>query len=333
MIEGHGDDWACGREVRANFSSNVYSHADLSGLRDYLMQNFEVVAHYPEPEPQSLRLLLSQREAVKPHNVMVTAGATQAIYMVARAFAGEKSYVMGEPTFSEYEDACRMNGLQRVGSAEEADVVWLCNPNNPTGECRTVAQICELLTVMKAHAVLILDQSYEDFALPRSLSAAEAVELGRVISVHSFTKRYCIPGLRIGWVAAAQSLIARLREGLTPWSVNALSCEAVRYFLKSGANPLPPLCNLLAEAQRLWRNLSALEGLSVYPTDTHFMLCRLHEGSAAQLKAFLLKKYGILIRDASNFSGLTCDHFRVCSQSVEENDWLVEAIKAYLNEH
>lgn len=226
-----------------------------------------------------------------------------------------------------------MNGHQRVERAEEADLVWLCNPNNPTGECRTVAQIRELLTAMKPDAVLVLDQSYEDFAQERSLTPAETVSLGRVIGVHSFTKRYCIPGLRIGWVVAERSLMARLFAGLTPWSVNALSCEAVRYFLTTGENPLPPLHDLLEETQRLWRKLNEMENLSVRPTATHFMLCELHRGTAAPLKTFLLEKYGILIRDASNFRGLTERHFRVCSQSREENDGLVEAIRDYLNEH
>lgn len=333
MIEGHGDDWACDYKVKANFSSNVYSHSDLRGLRDHLMRNFAVVAHYPEPEPQSLRVLLSERYAVQQENVLVTAGATQAIYMVARAFAGKKSYVMGEPTFREYEDACRMNGHHLVNNVEEADLVWLCNPNNPTGECRSIAQIYGVLAAMKASALLILDQSYEDFAEERPLSPTETVALGRVVGIHSFTKCYSIPGLRIGWAVAEKTLIARLYGGLTPWSVNALSCEAVRYFLTEGANPLPSLRSLLGETQRLWGKLNALEGLRVYPTSTHFMLCQLYESSAAQLKAFLLKEYGILIRDASNFNGLTCGHFRVCSQSVEENNLLVTAIKAYLNEH
>lgn len=333
MIEGHGDDWIGDKVVRANFSSNVYNHADLSGLRNHLMQNFAVVAHYPEPEPQSLRLLLSQREAVQPENVLVTAGATQAIYMVARAFAGKKLYVMGEPTFREYEDACRMNGHQKVERVEEADLVWLCNPNNPTGECRSVAQIRDVLTAMKPDAVLVLDQSYEDFAEERPLSAAETVSLGRVIGVHSFTKRYGIPGLRIGWLVAERSLVTRLRDGLIPWSVNALSCESVRYFLTTGDSPLPPLRNLLNETQRLWQNLNDVEGLSLQPTATHFILCQLQKGSAADLKSFLLKKYGFLIRDASNFRGLTDRHFRVCSQTPTENDGLVEAIKEYLNEH
>jgi len=316
--------------LRANFSSNVYSHADLHELWNYLTAHSSLIDHYPEPEPHSLARLLADRHGISPANVLVTSGATQAIYLVAQGFAGARSYIMNPPTFQEYEDACLLYRHKMVNRLEEADLVWLCIPNNPTGDCLSVAQILDIQTRMPRHALLVLDQSYEDFAPVTPLSPYEAVAQNRIISIRSFTKRYAIPGLRIGWVAASDSLICRLHQLVQPWSVNALSIEAVRFFLTSHVDPLPPIADLLVEARRLQNSLSRLEGLSVLPSSTHFILCKLEKGSASSLKQYLLKKHGMLIRDASNFKGLYAGHFRICAQTPVEDDALVSALRKYL---
>lgn len=334
MIEGHGDDYRDRACVKLNFSSNVYGHADLSGLFRHLADALPAVTHYPEPEPHTVRQLLAAREGVSPHSLVVTAGATQAIYLVAQAFAGRRSCILGQPTFREYADACAVFGHQIANPPEEADLVWLCNPNNPTGQCLSTAALRSLLGRLSSHSFLVLDQSYAHFTATPSLSTAETIGLGRIVSLHSFTKRYAMPGLRIGWAAAPPALALRLRSLLPPWSVGVLEQEAARYFLApSASDPLPPPSEVLSEAQRLRSRLNALSGLSVQPTDTHFMLCELQTGSAASLKSYLLDKFGILIRDASNFCGLTPRHFRVSAQLPGEDDQLVEAIATYLNDY
>lgn len=335
MIEGHGDDYGANGGVRLNFSSNVYGHADLSGLYRHLADHLSAVSHYPAPEAHDLRQLLAAREAVDADSLVITAGATQAMYLVAQAFAGSRSCILGQPTFREYEDACRMFDHQLTDHIEEADLVWVCNPNNPTGRSLSPAELRILFHRLPAHSLLIIDQSYAHFTATPPLPTAEAVRLGRVVCLRSFTKRYGMPGLRIGWAAAAPALALRMRHLLPPWSVGTMEQEAARYFLSAtSGDPLPPPQELLAEAQRLRNRLNTLPGLSVSPTSTHFMLCELEStGSAASLKTYLLERFGILIRDASNFRGLTPRHFRVSAQRPDENDQLVEAIASYLHDH
>lgn len=333
MIEGHGDDWMNQHMLKANFSSNVYTHADLRGLREYLMARFHLIGHYPEPEPQSLASLLAERHGISSPNVLVTSGATQAVYLVAQCYTGVRSYIMNQPTFQEYEDACRLYHHEMVESMERADLVWLCTPNNPTGTCLAVEQITDILARMPNHAILILDQSYEDFAPITPLSPHEAVAQKRIISVRSFTKRYAIPGLRIGWVTASDTHISRLHRFVQPWSVNVFSSEAMRYFLTTQMDSLPPIPDLLAEARRLQAELSRLDGLKVSPSLTHFMLCELEHGTAYSLKRYLLENHGMLIRDASNFKGLCAGHFRICAQTPAEDDALLLALKEYLHDN
>ena len=122
----------------------------------------------------------------------------------------------------------------------------------------------------------------------------------------------------------------KISIGERPWSVNAMAIEAGKFFVKNNPQMIPDLKAYLAEAQRLHRNLSAVDGLMVMKTDTNFMLVNIDEGNTPELKKWLIDNYGILIRDASNFRGLDDHCFRVTAQTPEENDALVEALKAYL---
>ena len=89
MIYGHGDDtFRFGDKLKLNFSSNVYAWADLSGLKEHLMQHFEVVSHYPESEPSTLEKLLAEHLGVPANTVMITSGANEAIFLIAQLYKG-----------------------------------------------------------------------------------------------------------------------------------------------------------------------------------------------------------------------------------------------------
>ena len=116
---------------------------------------------------------------------------------------------------------------------------------------------------------------------------------------------------------------------MRPWSVNALAISAGDYILDNDFKAVRDIDEYLSEAQRLRDELDAIEGVSVMPTDTNFMLCELSVGTAAELKDWLAKNHGILIRDASNFRTLTPRHFRIAAQSKDENNTLINAIRQW----
>ena len=341
MLNGHGDDIYNYEGIRMNFSSNIYAHADLSGLEAHLCRHIDLVRSYPEPSPRSLEKMIAQRCGVSPDEVLVTSGATDAIYLIAQAFRfvhavapqqplPSLTFKVFPPTFSEYEDACRVFGYQE---SDDAALCWLCNPNNPTGEVFPFSHIEELAS---KHALLVLDQSYEDYTLAPMLSAKTAVSMGNVLQIHSMTKQYAIPGLRLGYVVGASLLIRTLRTHFRPWSVNALAIEGAKYLLRLNPPLIPSLTAYLQETQRLRSFLSSLAGIGLpdatNPPSTPFFLCTIHPHTAAELKAYLVKEHGILIRDASNFRSLTPHHFRIATQSPEENDALVAAITQFLQQ-
>ncbi|MBR3527928.1 MAG: pyridoxal phosphate-dependent class II aminotransferase [Bacteroidales bacterium] len=330
MILGHGDDaFRFDRPIRANFSSNVYSHVDLSQLKEHLAAHLDVIGNYPEPEPYRLEAAIARRLGIDASSVCVTSGATEAIYLIAHAFSGSRSAIL-QPAFSEYEDACNLYGHSiEETDFSRADLFWFCNPNNPDGYVMPKEAVISLI---KAHPITIFvtDQSYGFFTKEPLLSPAEALRYPNVLQLHSMTKRYAMPGLRLGYVTGCPELLDKLRAVRMPWSVNALAIEAGLYLAAHPDTAPIDLDALLAEAQRLRDSLNGIPGISVYPTQTHFMLCRMEKGRAALLKDWLANERGLLIRDASNFKELDEGCFRIASQTPEENDMLVSAIREWL---
>lgn len=341
MIKGHGDDaYQYARPITSNFSSNVFGRVDLKELKKHLCSCMDEISSYPEPEPYTLEAALAKKHQLQADEVCVTNGATEAIYLIAQTFHGTHSAIV-QPTFSEYADACQMHGHQvkalyqlpteREGYRLPSNIrmLWLCNPNNPTGRV-VEKQTLDALIRHNPQVCFVIDQSYEFFTLCPLFSSAEAVTYSNVLSLHSMTKRYAIPGLRLGYVTGNASLLGRMRTHRMPWSVNRLAICAGQFLLEHPEEAFMDVSAYLEETRRLKERLQALGTVEVWETETHFMLACLRFGKASALKDYLAEEHGILIRDASNFEGLDDRFFRIATQTPEENDRLVEAIKMWL---
>ena len=324
MIEGHGDDLYKYPDIKMNFSSNIYNGTDLSALKAYLCTRMDVVRSYPEPSAASLESMIALDYGISPDEVLVTSGAVDAIYLIAQAYRELGTSHVLQPTFREYEDACHVFDYQE---REDGALCWLCNPNNPTGSVLTNGAVFELAD---HHRLLVVDQSYEDYTLEHLLEPAEAVKHDNLILLHSMTKRYAVPGLRLGYVTASATIIRCLREQYRPWAVNALSLEAGKWLVSRGVSAIPNLPGYLAETERLRLLLNGIDGIEAQETMTNFFLCTIQQATAHELKEYLAHEHGILIRDASNFTGLTTHHFRIAAQSSGENDALVAAIRQFI---
>lgn len=335
MVFGHGDDtYRYGDTVKMNFSSNVYQQADLTALKDYLTTRLDVIRNYPEPQATALEGLIADRLGIPADMVMVTNGANEAIYLIAQLYSGWAS-IIPQPTYTEYADACRMFGhLISYERTDELEVLpqdriyWLCNPDNPTGNVLLKPLIAQIIRKNPRY-LHVLDQSYADYTLQPTIKPREMTDCYNLMIIHSLSKKYCIPGLRLGYVTASPIIINRLREIRQPWTVNTLAIEAGMYLVKNDPQVLPDMNDYLAEAQRLRTELLAIEGLMVMDTSTHYMLVNIDWATSLELKNWLVEQHGILIRDASNFYGLDDHCFRVAAQTPEENNALIRAIKAF----
>lgn len=325
MLTGHGDDIHRYKGIRINFSSNVYNHFDHTGLFRHLAESLPHVLNYPEPTPVTLESRLSSMLDLRPSEVMVTNGATEAIYLIAQSFAGASSAIL-QPTFSEYRDACLLHHHILDGDNEE--MIWLCNPNNPTGLTIDKADLLAIISENR-DTVYVIDASYSPFTLQPLITPAEAVGYPNIIMLHSMTKGFAIPGLRLGYVTACQTLLDRIGKHRMPWSVNQVAIDAGHYLLSHIDDYRLDIHALMAERQRVASRLAEIGGIEVLPSDSHILLCRTLCGTAAMLKDYLARQHGILIRDASSFEGLDNSYFRIAVQTPKENDELINSLRQW----
>lgn len=338
MTYGHGDDkYRYGDRIKMNFSSNIYQRADLTELKDYLATRLDAIGNYPEPEPRALEALIAEKLEISADMVMVTNGANEAIYLIAQLYRHWAS-VIPQPTYNEYADACRMFGHtisydrnDELNILPEDRIYWLCNPDNPTGNVLLKSLITHIIRKHPRY-LYVIDQSYADYTLQPMLEMKEMLDCYNVMILQSLSKKYCVPGLRLGYLTASPIIIDRLRDIRQPWTVNALAIEAGKWLIENDPKVLPDLKEYLDEAQRVKQELSEIEGLMVMDTQTHYMLANIDWATSLELKNWLIEKHGILIRDASNFHSLDDHCFRVAAQTPEENDALISAIKAYREE-
>lgn len=336
MLNGHGDDIYRYDDIRINFSSNVYNHFDHEPLFAHLANKLDNVVAYPEPSPVTLEAELAMMLGLQSDEVSVCNGATEAIYLIAQTYRRSKSAVL-MPTFSEYADACRLHehdvcsfySLDQL--PPRAQLVWICNPNNPTG---TVIERDTLLELIdnNSERMFVLDQSYAPFTQKPLITPAEAARRSNIIMLHSMTKEYAIPGLRLGYITAHKAVLNELRLQRMPWSVNQMAIDAGRYLLAHQDDYRLDLDALMSERSRVAEQLQKLGCIDVWQSDTHILLCKLRIGKASALKDYLALERHILIRDASNFQGLDSTFFRIAVQTPEENDMLIDAIAQWLME-
>ncbi|WP_143306313.1 pyridoxal phosphate-dependent aminotransferase [Chitinophaga vietnamensis] len=337
MIRGHGDDgYLFKRPIVADFSSNVWHGGLPPGLQAHLQAKLGGISHYPDAGASKLQSMLEEQLRLSPGTVMVTNGGTEAIYLIAQAFSGATTTIVA-PTFAEYADACRIHRHQLQYLLWEklspaltfsTDLVFVCNPNNSTGDVMEDKDLQQLIQTNR-HTIFVIDEAYMPFTLDAASMLPHLHRMPNVLVLRSMTKTCCIPGLRLGYLAGQKHLLERVSAFRMPWSVNSLAQEAGEYILTHPHGFDIPLESLLADTFHLRNALKQFPELKVYPSRTHFFLFETLTGTAAELKAWLVEHYGLLIRDASNFYGLEQGHCRVACRNANDNQLLITALRKW----
>ena len=337
MLHGHGDDgYQHAHHIVADFSTNVWYGGEPTGLKDYVFSQWATVNRYPEVLAESLAERVARQHNLLPGQVLMSSGTTESIYLVAQAWAGRRTTIV-TPAFAEYEDAARLHGHQITFLAWEqlaqpqplaADVVFICNPNNPTGSVLRESALVALLAGNPG-TVFVLDEAFIEFTTSIATARPLLARFDNLLLLRSLTKAYAIPGLRLGYVLASERLITQLTQGKAPWTVNALAAAAGHFLFEHFDAVQPPTTLLLADRAAFTAQLSENEGLEIIPSHTHYFVGALRRGTAAELKRWLLAQHGLLIRDAANFRGLTPAHFRVCTRPPADNHLLINALREW----
>jgi len=336
MLYGHGDDgYQFKADIVADFSTNVWYGGEPEGLKEHIFKSWTTINKYPEVLAESLSKKISEHHGLQADNILVNSGSTESIYLVAQAFRQKKTAIV-IPAFAEYEDAAKMFehevsfiDWQQLNPSTQikTGLVFLCNPNNPTGE--VFINIEELLS-NNPKTIFVIDEAFIEFTLSINSSVSLVNKYKNLIILRSLTKAYAIPGLRLGYMVSSVEMINSIKQFKFPWSVNAIALETGKFIFDNYPDIQLPLKNLLKDKESF---INALEeaAVNVLTSHTHFFLAELINGEASALKQYLIKNHGILIRDASNFRGLKSGHFRIATLSAAKNQLLVNALKEWKN--
>ncbi|MCL4531947.1 MAG: histidinol-phosphate aminotransferase family protein [Actinobacteria bacterium] len=274
------------------------------------------LSHYPDDEALELRQALAQAIKADVSWVAVGNGSVDLIYQLASAYLEptDRALVVG-PAFGEYARACRVAGATVVEMraaegrgfqpdieavraalrAERPKLVFLCNPNNPTGRQLSESSILEILGECE-ETLLVVDEAYVPFC-DTNVDLREQLISGRLLLLRSMTKDHGLAGLRLGYAVARPDVLDPLGRIRPPWGVNVLAQAAGLAALKDEAH-VEDARRVIAEARAyLVGELSAL-GLGVIPSAANFLLVRVGDGAA--FRAAMLAR-GVCVRDCASF--------------------------------
>ena len=299
---------------------------------------------YPEPQPRALIERLAQLYSVAPTAILAGRGSDEAIDLLTRAFcrAGRDAVLVCPPTFGMYSVCARIQGAEvaqvqlcrETGFALEEDallerctanvkLVFLCSPNNPTGNLLDEAAIQRIARRLTGRGLVVIDEAYVEFAGRPSLTRL-VTELPNLAILRTLSKAYGLAGARCGALIADPEIIALLRKIIPPYAIPQLTLEAVldRLTPAALAHSRARLEELLQERERLLRALPRLTRVTrVWPTAANFILVELEDAGAALARG---REARLLVRDARGYPGLG-HALRITVGTPEQNGRLLEA--------
>lgn len=303
------------------------------------------LASYPDTECTALREALSGQLGVSSSQILVGNGSTELIHLTARAYLeAESSAAIFVPTFGEFEATCEIQGAQvvRITACESNGFAWgiedavqtvarhspslvfLCNPNNPTGRYLSENEVRQIARVLPDETLLLLDEAYLPFVDAR-WNSLPLLELCNVALLRSMTKDYALTALRLGYMLAPPEVVERVKLQQYSWSVNALA-QAAGVAAFADAKHVEDGRGAVQDAKRYLIDEIETMGLDYVPSAANFVLVKV--GNAQILRHTLLKQYFVSVRDCTSF-GLP-EYIRIGIRAKKDCKRLVAALRGIL---
>ncbi len=295
---------------------------------------------YPDPLQKELKLKISEVKNVAPQNIFLGNGSDEAIDLVYRAFCEPNidNVVAIEPTYGMYKVCADINAVEyrtvnldddfqfsakemlKIAD-ENTKVMWLCSPNNPTGNLLDGGEIESLLT--EFDGIVVVDEAYTDFANQISW-ATRLAEFPNLIVLQTLSKAWASAAIRLGMAFSSEEIIQIFNKIKYPYNVNILTQKKALEVLADSQKVAFWIDEILSERERLIEGLRALACVQkIYPTDANFVLVKVDD--ADKMYSHLTKK-GIIVRNRNRVT-LCGNCLRITIGLKEENNELLEAMK------
>ena len=346
-----------------DFSANINPLGPSQRGLDALNAQLRYISHYPDATNDDVLNAIADTYGMDKHQIIVGNGAAELLYAICR-LPGYTGAFVPAPGFSEYKEALEAskipvrdifyrpreddNGLPyfevpylaletfaaELKGQDGRIIVFLGNPNNPDGTLLDKDHIRTVASMLKdANSLLVIDESFIDFVGNDPLQDNEhsirslVNEFDNIIVVHSFTKFYAVPGLRIGAAFTNETLITQLQQYIPSWSVNTLA----QAYTKAALNDVDYIKRTKQELNEerafMYNALDAIEGITVYPPSANFILFQVNqEGITANYINEELKKYNMIVRNCDSYVGLTNHWVRIAIKDHDTNIKLVDKL-------
>ena len=342
----HGGDWA-GFETEygrapLDFSANISPLGLPAGVKAAAAAALETADRYPDPLCRELRAALAEFHGVDKECIVCGNGAADLIFRLCRTLRPKRAAVLC-PGFAEYEQALRGEDcdITRVFLPEEedfrltktlsgrlpgeAELLFLCNPNNPTGLLTKRETLLEILKrCRQTGTILAVDECFLDFCERGAEYSLVPLlrDFPELVILRAFTKTYAMAGLRLGYVLCGSAALAeRLQRCGQPWPVSHVAQAAGVAALRETGYVENLKALIFAERPRVTAALMAL-GVRVLPGEANYLLFESADAALAEK----LRARGVLIRDCANYPGLRPGWYRTAIRTREENDALLRAL-------
>ena len=295
---------------------------------------------YPDPLQRDLKALIAPLKGVKEENIFFGNGSDEAIDLIFRAFCrpGIDNVVAIDPTYGMYQVCAEVNDVEyrkmlldvyyqfKASSLlsamdENTKAMFICSPNNPTGNSLCRKEIESLLK--KFDGLVVVDEAYIDFSSSESL-LKDLEQYPNLIVLQTFSKAWGCAAIRLGMAFASPEIIAIFNKIKYPYNVNRLTQEEAMKVLKQPELIKAWVNTLLEERTRVMDEFVKLPCcVRVFPTDANFFLAKVYE--ATQIYNYLVSE-GIIVRNRTNVA-LCNDCLRITIGTKEENDALLDALR------
>lgn len=340
----HGGDWAgyraqFGRDA-LDFSANVSPLGLPQGVANAIAAALSHADRYPDPLCRALRAKLAPHEGIPAESILCGNGAADLIFRLAWA-AKPRTALVTAPTFAEYAAALESAGCavrRHFLQAEvdfavtdsilssitpEVDMVFLCQPNNPTGQLASPALVEQLLHRCEVcGAVLVVDECFLDF-LPEgdALSAKRLLHSPNLVILKAFTKLYGMAGVRLGYcICSDEARLARMQAAGQPWAVSGLA-QAAGIAALDETDYVSRVRALIAAQRPLLANGLRALGLRVIEGRANYLLFQ-----APETLGDALKRKGAVVRSCGNYPGLSACWYRTAVRTETENRQLLQLL-------
>ena len=297
---------------------------------------------YPDPLQWEVKEKIAQIKGVSPENILLGVGSDEPIDLLFRAFCrpGINNVVAIDPTYGMYKVCADINDVEyrpvvlnedfdfspdKLLDAcdENTKLIFLCSPNNPTGNALSVTKIVEVLT--RFSGIVIVDEAYIDFSSQPSF-LKKLNEYPNLVVLQTFSKAWGSAGIRLGMAFASSEIISIFNKIKYPYNINKLTQEHALILLSHQDQVRLWVKELIDERNELARQLAAFSFINkIYPSDANFLLVKTND--AQRLYNYLVTK-GIIVRNRSNIT-LCMGCIRITVGTYEENQILLDALKEY----